>query len=242
MLKALLIDDDRIVLESMRALLADISEMDVCGSALNAQEALDLIDRQQPDVLFLDVHMPGMDGFELVEKLPYRIDIIFVTTSEAHAIRAFECNALDYLLKPVDPDRLQHSVKRLISRRSRASDSGESFTGEQGKFQDYIYLPMAGSQRFIRADDIHGLQSHGNNSRVFMTDGRVFEIRRSLNEWEQRLDAAHFYRINREIILHANKILEVLRQDAEVLCIDEKNDRYVVSRRRVAGLKRLLSG
>ncbi len=242
MLKALLVDDDRIVLESMAALLADYPELVVSGTALCAAEALNQIDQLQPDILFLDVHMPGMDGFEMVGKLPYRIDIIFVTTSEAHAVRAFELNALDYLLKPVDPERLRISIERLLQRKTQPENAKAEYAGEPGKYQDYLYLPLACSQMFIRADDIHCLRSHRNNSRVVMTDGRIFEIRRSLNEWEQRLDTGHFYRLNREVIIHAQKIREVAKEGVETFCVDEKSEKYLVSRRRVSGLKALLSG
>jgi len=241
MLKALLVDDDRIVLESMKALLAEDNDVEVCGVAADAEEALLKIDQLQPDVLFLDVHMPGMDGFEMVQKLPYRIDIIFVTTSESHAIRAFEWNALDYLLKPVNPARLRKSVERVLARKLSTDEPEYTYSGAPGKYQDYIYLPMACSQIFIRADDILCIQSHRNNSRVVLSDGRIFEIRRSLNDWERRLDGVHFYRINREVVIHVHKIKEVVKHHSEVYCLDENAVRYPVSRRRVCGLKELLS-
>ena len=119
-MKALLIDDERLARLELRRLLAAHPAIEVAGEAANAEEAEVLIESLQPDVLFLDVQMPGRDGFELLASLDRAPRTVFVTAYDEHALRAFEVSAIDYLLKPVSPDRLAAAVQRLLAVLPRA--------------------------------------------------------------------------------------------------------------------------
>ncbi|MEM6823219.1 MAG: LytTR family DNA-binding domain-containing protein, partial [Verrucomicrobiota bacterium] len=189
--------------------------------------------------LFLDIEMPGMSGFDLLEKVPFRLNVIFVTSSETEAIRAFEVNALDYLVKPVDPDRLGQSIKRLSEARGVHNERWEEVR-ESLSYYDWIYLPMARAQVFVMAAHILRIESCRNNTRVFMKDGRCFQIRRSLNHWEARLDSDCFCRINREMIINLKTVNQILNHDSGAVCLDIFGGTFPISRRRIKVLRERL--
>jgi two-component system LytT family response regulator len=115
-MKALIVDDERIARQELRRLLAAHTEIEIAGEARTGEEALELIRRLDPDVLFLDIRMPGMTGFEVLEQLDDVPQVIFTTAYDEYALRAFEVSALDYLLKPVEPARLAAAIRKLLPR------------------------------------------------------------------------------------------------------------------------------
>lgn len=206
-MKAIIIDDERLARTELKSLLGKEDEIEIIGEGKNAEEGIELINKLQPDVIFLDIQMPEMDGFEMIRKLDEIPNVIFVTAYDDHAIEAFKHNALDYLLKPVDPDLLHKSIEKLKSSIEENDFESKSTSLTKGvlkstnrvfiKDGEKCYLPFVG--------DIRYLESHGNYVRVFFKDHKPL-ILRSLNSLEDRLDMHLFFRANRKYIINMNHI------------------------------------
>lgn len=187
--KALIVDDEELARFELRRLLRAHPEIEVIGEAKDGDEALHLIGECSPDVLFLDIQMPGMTGFDLLEKIEGGPpDVIFTTAYDQHAIRAFEVNALDYLLKPIAAERLEAAINRLGTRRPATRPS-------------QIFVRDGERCWIVRVADIFLMESEGNYTRLFFGSDRPL-IRRSLNAIEQQLDPRWFFRANRRQIVN----------------------------------------
>ncbi len=186
-MKALIIDDERIARQELRRLLAAHPEIEIAGEARTGEEALELIGRLAPDVLFLDVRMPGMNGFDLLEHLDDVPQVVFTTAYDEYALRAFEVSALDYLVKPVAPARLASAIAKL---RPRSQSRLERVFVKEG---DRCWLvPVA---------DIFLLESEGNYTRLYFGNDRPL-ILRSLAALQERLDPAIFFRAGRRHVVN----------------------------------------
>jgi two-component system LytT family response regulator len=194
-MKALIIDDERLARAELRRLLEKHSEIEIAGEARDAEEALTLIHQLDPELLFLDIQMPGATGFELLEKLDRAPLVIFTTAYDEYALKAFEVNALDYLLKPVAPDRLAAALAKIASLRSRPA-----VTGDQR-----IFVKDGDRCWFVELKDIVLLESEGNYTRLYFGGHRPLVLR-SLNYLEDRLDPALFFRASRKHILNLKYI------------------------------------
>lgn len=199
-MKALLIDDERLARNELRRLLADIPEIEIVGEAANAKQAREQIASLTPDLLFLDVQMPGETGMELLESLePPAPAVIFTTAFDEFAVKAFELNALDYLLKPVDPARLGAAIERL-----RAKFGSASVTAEKPSrlaAEDKVFVREGDRCWFVEVKQIRLLESEGNYTRVHFDDAQP-QLFRSLNAMEDRLDPRYFFRANRRQIIN----------------------------------------
>jgi len=190
-MKALLIDDERLARAELRRLLEKHPDIEIAGEARNAEEALELIGRLEPELIFLDIQMPGSNGFELLAQLDRAPLVIFTTAFDEYALRAFEVNALDYLLKPVAPDRLAAALARISNVKPRPAMAGDQ----------QIFVKDGERCWFVAIRDIVLLESEGNYTRLFFGTNRPLVLR-SLNYLEERLDAAMFFRASRKHILH----------------------------------------
>jgi two-component system, LytTR family, response regulator len=190
-MKALLIDDERLARAELRRLLEKHPEVEIAGEARNAEEALDLIASLEPELIFLDIQMPGCNGFELLAQLDRAPLVIFTTAFDEYALKAFEVNALDYLLKPVAPDRLAAALARISSIAPKPAVSGEQ----------QIFVKDGDRCWFVALKDIVLLESEGNYTRLFFGANRPLVLR-SLNYLEERLDPALFFRASRKHILN----------------------------------------
>ncbi len=190
-MKALLIDDERLARTELRRLLEKHPDIEIAGEARNAEEALDQIGRLEPELLFLDIQMPGCNGFELLEKLERVPLVIFTTAYDEYALKAFEVNALDYLLKPVAPDRLAAALARISGAKPRPAVGGDQ----------RIFVKDGERCWFVALKDIVLLESEGNYTRLFFGANRPLVLR-SLNYLEERLDPALFFRASRKHILN----------------------------------------
>jgi len=199
-MKALLIDDERLARLELRRLLAAHPAIEVAGEAANAEEAEVLIESLQPDVLFLDVQMPGRDGFELLASLDRAPRTVFVTAYDEHALRAFEVSAIDYLLKPVSPDRLAAAVQRLLAPESPAPQTGVRIPATQ-----QIFVRDGERCWFVRLADVALFESEGNYTRLHFTGHRPL-VARSLSYLEARLDAEIFFRASRRHIINLRMV------------------------------------
>lgn len=225
---ALIIDDERLARAELRRLLAAHPEIEIGGEARNGEEALAEIARLSPDLLFLDIQMPGMTGFELLERLDDVPQVIFTTAYDQYAIRAFEVNALDYLLKPIAPARLAAALARLRphARTTRL---------------DQVFVRDGDRCWIVRVPDIFLLESEGNYTRVYFGNERPL-IRRSLNALEEQLDPAVFFRAGRREILNLKWIDRVDLSVSGGLTVTLRGGRAVeMSRRQAARLKEILS-
>ncbi|NCD35439.1 MAG: response regulator, partial [Spartobacteria bacterium] len=180
-LRAVLIDDERLARVVLRDLLSIHAGVEIVGEASGLKVALQLIEQEKPDLLFLDIQMPGGGGFELLNALAEPPHVIFVTAYDQYAIRAFDVNAVDYLLKPVKPERLAKSLER-IRKSSRERTSKNKLSTD-----DVAMLNVGASGHFIAVADMLLIEADGNYSRLHAADGKSYMARQTLTEWMKRL-------------------------------------------------------
>jgi len=206
-MKALLIDDERLARNELRRLLAAFPSITIVGEAANAKKAREQIDALKPDLLFLDVQMPGETGMALLESLePPAPHVIFTTAFDEFAVKAFELNVLDYLLKPVDPARLASAVERLQEKVGAAAESDEK-PARLGA-EDKVFVREGDHCWFVEIKKIRLLESEGNYTRLHFDDVRP-QLFRSLNAMEARLDPKFFFRANRRQIINLTWIEKI---------------------------------
>lgn len=202
-MKALLIDDERLARNELRRLLAAFPEMEIVGEAANAQQAREQIAQHSPELIFLDVQMPGETGMELLESLePLAPEVIFTTAYDEFAVKAFDLNALDYLLKPVDPARLAAAIDQLRAKRGAGAETGAAKSGrDRLAAEDKVFVREGDRCWFVEVKSIRLLESEGNYTRVHF-DSAQPQLFRSLNAMEERLDSKFFFRANRRQIIN----------------------------------------
>jgi two-component system LytT family response regulator len=202
-MKALLIDDERLARSELRRLLAKYPDITIVGEAANSDDARARIAELRPDLLFLDIQMPGGDGFTLLESLePPLPQVIFTTAYDEFALKAFEFNALDYLMKPVDPARLAAAIEKLRGRAE--TPPGASSAAERATRlapEDKVFVREGERCWFVEVKSIRVMESEGNYTRVYFADARP-QLFRSLNAMEERLDPRVFFRANRRQIIN----------------------------------------
>jgi len=199
-MKALLIDDERLARGELRRLLKTHPEIEIVGEAVDVAEAQEKIIELKPDLLFLDIQMPGDDGFALLEKIePPLPQVIFTTAYDEFAVKAFEFNALDYLLKPVDPARLLAALEKLRQHTPRGGDP----TGGRERLgpDDKVFVREGDHCWFVTVRNIRLLESEGNYTRLYFDDQKP-QLFRSLTAMEERLDPRHFFRANRKQVIN----------------------------------------
>jgi len=198
---AILVDDERLARKELRSMLAEHEIIDIVGEAESVAQAAELFQAQKPDVLFLDIQLPGETGFDLIEKISPACKIIFVTAFDAYAIRAFEVNALDYLLKPINPARLAQAIERLTSH-----DAAPASPVRALEYEDRLFIEVDERSRFLKVSDIVVISAMGDYSRIFSADGQKSLVLKSLRDWEERLPAKQFMRIHRSTIINVEYV------------------------------------
>jgi two-component system LytT family response regulator len=197
-MKALLIDDERLARSELRRLLKAHPEIEIVGEAVDAEDALVKVAALKPQLLFLDIQMPGDDGFTLLEKLELPLPlVIFTTAYDEFAVKAFEFNALDYLLKPVDPNRLVAALEKL---RGRSPDTAAA-PSHRLSLEDKVFVREGERCWFVPVKNIRLLESEGNYTRLHFDDQKP-QLFRSLTAMEERLDARNFFRANRKQVIN----------------------------------------
>ena len=231
-MRAVIIDDERLARLEMRRLLAAHPEVDVVGEAANVQEARALVDKLTPDLLFLDIQMPDGSGFDLLAQLDDAPDVIFTTAFDDFAVRAFEANALDYLLKPIEPVRLAAALQRQAVPATSAQRAMQ--------VESKIFIKDGERCWFVRLCDIALFESEGNYTRVFFAGNRPLLLR-SLNQLEERLLGTPFFRASRRHIVNLEAVAQVHPSASGALTLQLNNDlRVDMSRRRAAAFKELM--
>ncbi|MEI9998671.1 MAG: LytTR family DNA-binding domain-containing protein [Verrucomicrobiota bacterium] len=207
-MKALIVDDERLARTEMRRLLKAHPQVEIVGEASSSQEAAQKIAKLAPDLLFLDVQMHEDTGFDLLARLePPLPRVIFTTAFDEYALRAFEVNALDYLLKPVDPVRLKESLQRAGQAPADADAGPGPGLDGAGKFAegDRVFIRSEDRCWFVPIRDIRLLESEGNYTRIHVADARPL-LYRSLNALEERLPKALFFRANRSQLINLSLV------------------------------------
>lgn len=239
-MKVLLVDDERLARGELRRLLADNKNLEIVGEASNAEEAREQLQKCAPDVIFLDVQMPGETGLEFLETMePPMPQVIFTTAYDEFAVKAFELNALDYLLKPVDPARLASAVERLSERKFSPSEDAERPAVLQP--EDKVFVREGDNCWFVEVKRIRLLESEGNYTRVHFDEAQP-QLFRSLNAMESRLNAKSFFRANRRQMINLEWIEKIEPWFSGGLLVELKGGAKVeLSRRQAQAFRERMS-
>jgi two-component system LytT family response regulator len=208
LLRCLIIDDEPLARSGLRRSLSAYPGLEVVGEAGSRDEALALIQALQPNLLTLDIDMPGGHGFEVLAALPVPPAVIFVTAYNQYAMRAFEVNAVDYLLKPIEPERLENALARVVARiQGEAAVAG---LGHPLQKTDAVLVEFGLSGHFVSVDRILLLESAGNYCRVSVLGGQVYTVRQTLSDWVRRLPPELFVQLDRGLVINRTQLQQAL--------------------------------
>ena len=241
MTRAILIDDERLARAELRKLLEAHPEIDIIAEASNVPEALEKINDLDPDLIFLDIQMPAKNGFDLLEALDKAPKVIFTTAYDEYALRAFEVNALDYVMKPIDPQRLTDALHKLKDIQDEEQLDLRSNTGKSLTEFDQVFVKDGEKCWFVKLGEIRYFESVGNYARVFFGANKPL-ILKSLNALEDRLDEKVFFRANRKHIVNLRAVQKVEQYFNGGLLLElNGGEKIEVSRRQAVRFKELMS-
>jgi two-component system LytT family response regulator len=236
-MKAIVVDDSRLARNELKRLLKDFEQIEIIGEAADASEAKQLIEEKSPDLIFLDIQMPGKNGFELLESLEDVPDVIFTTAYDEYAIKAFDYNALDYLQKPVQKDRLAGALNKLIEKRDKIKSSHEERMTENHQ----VFVKDGERCWFVLLSEVRLFEVDGNYTKLYF-EGNKPMIPRTLNYLETRLDIKTFFRANRQQIINLRWVERIEPWFSGSIKIYMKGGHEVdVSRRQTQRFKELMS-
>ena len=240
-MKTLIVDDTRLARQELKTLLACHPDIELVGESEDVPGAIDAVHRLQPDLVLLDIQLPSGTGFDLLEQLDHLPMVVFTTAYDQYAVRAFESNALDYLIKPVAPDRLAVALDRVRIRKSQAllpSDEGNRATLGA---EDTVFLRDRERCWFVALRDVSHVIVDGNYVMVWF-QGQHAMLARSLNTLETRLDPAIFFRANRNALVNLRHIASIAPwvNDGYLIKLRDGNE-IEVSRRQARELRDRLS-
>lgn len=241
-MRAIIIDDERLARAELKKLLQEFPEVEIVDEAANAEEGITKIETQKPDLIFLDIQMPGKTGFDMLAHLEKTPQVIFTTAYDEFALKAFEVNALDYLLKPVEPKRLADAIQKLHFGDSKeirpiSENTNNSLLGEN----DQVFVKDGERCWFVKLSDIRLFESVGNYAKVFFGPNKPL-ILKSLNALEERLDEKFFFRANRKHIVNLRMIDKIEPYFNGGLLLELKGgEKIEVSRRQTVKFKEMMS-
>lgn len=239
-MRTVIIDDERLARQELKKMLQKYPEIEVVDECSNAQEALEKLEQIKPDLIFLDIQMPEMNGFQLLENLQNVPRVIFVTAYDEYALKAFEYNALDYLLKPVHPERLDETIKKVLNDKKTAVNK---LNNEEDylTIENQVFLKDGDKCWFVKLSDIRLFESEGNYVRVYFHNFKPL-ILKSLNNLEERLHPKQFFRASRKHIINLKWIESVENWFNGGLMAKLKSGEQVeISRRQSAKFKDMMS-
>ena len=241
-MRAIIIDDERLARTELRKLLQDYPEVEVVDEAANADEGITKIDTLQPDLVFLDIQMPGKTGFDMLAELERAPHVIFTTAYDEYALKAFEVNALDYLLKPIEPKRLADAMQKLhVAETKENHIVPENFNQSILTEVDQVFVKDGERCWFVKLSDIRLFESVGNYAKVFFGGNKPL-ILKSLNALEERLDPKTFFRANRKHIMNLRTIEKIEPYFNGGLLLELKGgEKIEVSRRQTVKFKEMMS-
>jgi len=241
MYKALIIDDERLARNELRKLLLDFSEIEVIGEATNAKEGIEKIEELSPDLIFLDIQMPTKTGFDMLLEIEKSPRVIFTTAYNEFALKAFEVNALDYLMKPIEPKRLSEAIQKLAQ--SEEKEMASMSVQNKGLLtaNDQVFVKDGERCWFVKLSEVRLFESVGNYAKVIFGANKPL-ILKSLNALEDRLDEKTFFRANRKQIINLRMIDKVEPYFNGGLLIDLiGGEKIEVSRRQAVKFKEMMS-
>ncbi len=240
--KAIIIDDERLARNELKKLLSDFPEIEVIGEAANAAEGIERIESLSPDLIFLDIQMPGKTGFDMLLELERAPHVIFTTAYDEFALKAFEVNALDYLMKPVEPKRLADALHKL--QQAEEKELASAMAGiSRGMLSENDQVFVKDGERcwFVKLSEVRLFESVGNYAKVYFGPNKPL-ILKSLNALEDKLDERIFFRANRKHIVNMRLIEKVEPYFNGGLLLDLKaGEKIEVSRRQAVKFKEMMS-
>ena len=240
-IKAIIIDDERLARNELKKLLEQHPDINIIDEASNVDEAVEKIDLSRPDLIFLDIQMPGKTGFDLLAEIEKSPRVIFTTAYDEFALKAFEVNALDYLLKPIDPKRLADAIQKLQS--EIALEQASLLGVSRGPLTELDQVFVKDGERcwFVKLADIRLLESVGNYAKVYFSTNKPL-ILKSLNALEERLDDRVFFRANRKHIINLHWIEKIEPYFNGGLLVELKGgEKIEISRRQTVKFKEMMS-
>jgi len=236
-LNSIIVDDEWLVREELKTMLGQYPEIRVVAEAADVPQAVEAIKKYKPGVLFLDIQMPGASGFDLLEKIKVKAKIIFITAYDKYAIKAFEVNALDYLLKPITKERLTKAVKRLIG-----DQEATARVPQKVEYDDIVYIVVNGSVQFLKVSLLKCILAEGNYSYIYYKDRKKDLVSKTLHEWDEILPRNYFVRIHRSTIVNFEYVQEVkkCRNYTHRVYVRDIEQPFMMSRRYASKLKKTL--
>ncbi len=243
-MRAIVIDDERLARKELITLLNQLETVEVVGEAVNVDDAKEKIDLLNPDVIFLDIQMPEKTGFELLEELDNVPHVIFTTAYDEYALKAFQVNALDYLLKPIEPKRLEEAINKLLIKMEGGPKSEQYSSSQNQKkltLEDQVFVKDGDRCWFVRLSNVRLFESDGNYIKVYFENFKPM-IHKSLNALDERLDEKSFFRASRKHIINLGWVEAIEPWFNGGLVVTLKGgDRIEVSRRQAARFKEMMS-
>lgn len=239
MLKVVLIDDERLARSELRRMLEEFPDVEIIGEAANSSEGIEKVETLNPDLIFLDIQMPDKSGFDMLSQLDKAPHVIFVTAYDEYALKAFDVNALDYLMKPVEPQRLAEALLKVRQKNEEEilSYNNRGILSEN----DQVFVKDGERCWFVRLSDVRLFESVGNYAKVFFGTNKPL-ILKSLNALEERLDEKVFFRANRKHIINLRMIEKIEPYFNGGLLLDlNGGEKIEVSRRQAVKFKEMMS-
>ncbi len=241
-MRALIIDDERLARKELTNLLQEYQEIEIIGEAANAEEAQEKINSLKPDLLFLDIQMPGKTGFELLEDLEAVPEVVFTTAYDEYALKAFDFNALDYLLKPIEPSRLKETVQKLIAKEKKAKvEMMDEVDEKKLGPQDRVFVKDSDKCWFVKLENVRLFESDGNYIKIYF-DNQKPMIHKSLNALDEKLDDRFFFRASRKHVINLTWVESIESWfNGGLMVVLRGGDKVEVSRRQAARFKEKMS-
>jgi two-component system LytT family response regulator len=238
-LKTLIVDDEALLRNYLRDLLKRYPSIKVVGEADSVKTAIAAIQTHRPDLIFLDIKFPGETGFDLFDAIDVSAKVVFVTAFDEYAVRAFEVNALDYLLKPINPDRLTLTIERLESAEAKPPSRPNRL-----QYDGVIFLQLNSRFHFIKVASILKINAAGFYTELFTITGKKGLVQRRMKEWEEILPDENFVRIHRSSIVNTEHVDRIERgsNNSYEVHLKGSDKSETMSRRHIARIKTRLGG
>jgi two-component system LytT family response regulator len=235
-MRALIIEDEPLAVENLTYYLKEYP-IEIIGSAYKIKEAVKLINKEKPDVIFLDINLSGENGFDLLDKIDVNFKIIFVTAYDEYAVRAFEVNALDYILKPLKKERIAKAVERLL----RGTQT--ELCRQQYTIEDTIFLSSGTKAFFLKLKDICYIQADSCYSKIVLPQHVSKCSTKTLKKWEELLPVHEFVRVHRSYLVNISQIKKIIKKanGCYDVFLNNLDDSIEISRRCASGLRNKLS-
>jgi two-component system LytT family response regulator len=248
MLRAILIDDEKSSLQSLEFEIKEYCpEVNIVASCKSPEEGIKSIQSEKPDLIFLDIEMPGMNGFELLQSLDsIAFDVIFVTAYDQFAIKAFEFNAVDYLLKPVLKSKLILAVQKVIDKSEHSFPKADfdallnNLNLQTSQGIEKIALPTSEGFEFIPINDLTHLKGESNYTWAFLISGKKYLIAKTMKDIIPLISFPQFYRVHKSYVVNLNHVTKYIRGSGGYLVLDGK-EQIPVSRAQKPGLMKTLN-